>query len=125
MTLDDFMIELLDDHEPTISDAIDEMASRRQRPPTSPEQLIEILHHYVPGTVEWLRRSASELELVVALEFDHAGQLHREPSASSLLELDGRGPCHKATYEQNQPGVEVLPERREFERLVETHLLVR
>jgi hypothetical protein len=55
MTLDDFISELLDDHESVIIDAISEMASRRQRPPTSPAELLEILRHYIPDTIERLR----------------------------------------------------------------------
>ena len=55
MTLDDFVIEFLDDQEPVVVDAIREMAGRRRRPPTSPEELTDILHHYVPRTVERLR----------------------------------------------------------------------
>lgn len=56
MTLDDFISELLDDHESVIVDAIREMAGRRQRPPTSPAELLEILHHYIPDTIERLRQ---------------------------------------------------------------------
>jgi predicted nucleic acid-binding protein len=56
MTLDDFINELVDDHESVIVNAISEMASRRQRPPTSPAELREILAHYIPDSINRLRQ---------------------------------------------------------------------
>lgn len=55
MTLDGFIGELLDDHESVIVDAISEMAGRRRRPPASPDELLEIMCHYIPDTIERLR----------------------------------------------------------------------
>ncbi|WP_395157200.1 hypothetical protein [Ilumatobacter sp.] len=56
MTLDDFISELFDNHESVIVDAIREMAGRRQRPHTSPAELLETLRRYIPNTIERLRQ---------------------------------------------------------------------
>ena len=56
MTLDSFISELVDDHESVFIEAVEEMAGRRRLPPTSPTGLLDILHRYIPSTVERLRR---------------------------------------------------------------------
>jgi|GEM_PF-1442832 len=56
MSLDDFISELLDNLKSVIVDANRETVGRRQRPPASPAELLEILRHYIPNTIERLRQ---------------------------------------------------------------------
>ncbi len=55
MSLDDFISELLDEQPTVVSDAIIEMAGRRNRPPMTPDDLLEILERYIPQAVARLR----------------------------------------------------------------------
>ena len=55
MSLDDFISELLDEQPTVVSDAITEMADRRNRPPITPHDLLKILERYIPQAVARLR----------------------------------------------------------------------
>ena len=56
MSLDDFIGELLDDQPEIVHESIFEMARRRSRPPTTPDELLTVLERYVPKSARRVRK---------------------------------------------------------------------